>query len=374
MAAPRKQAGNAKAARQRTVRYDPLRAFVFPNNLREARRRAGFMKLLQLSQKISDIPYIRFSKIERGEVFARPDELVRIASVLGLAPVDLLIDVDAPHFDLAGWAAPFIDPEAVDPREEAFAVLLGAALHRRRATDPALSTAALNETYGLPPVIVSRLENAAKPLDRWNDHVVESLLRLFGLRSVAALRRRIEEDFERGELDPYLERVSNPEQRREKTSARIGELRGLLIEAVSAEGGQAAAQSTNEREPAQWTNVRLLPVFGAPLPDGLIALVPTGEKVAAPARCGPRAYGLRIGRPTLGGGMPGNAVLIVDPDRYPSSGGLAVLSEGNQRRVVIVTVDRHGAMSGYSEKPDREIAIDARDPAEVATVIGAAFD
>jgi hypothetical protein len=374
MTAPRRQAGNAWDGPPRAVRFDPLRAFVFPNNLREARRRAGFMKLLQLSQKISDIPYIRFSKIERGEVFARPDELVRIASLLGLAPVDLLIDVDAPDFDLARWATPFVDPEGIDRQEEEFAVLLGAALHRRRATDPALSIAALNESYGLPPVIVSRLENAAKTLDRWNDHVIESLLRLFNVRSTAALRRKVEGDFRTGRLDSYLDSVSNPEQRREKTSARIGELRGLLLEDAAAPAAAPAPARAAERTPVEWASVRLLPVFGAPLPEGLIALVPTGEKVAAPARCGPRAYGLRIGRPTLGGGMPGNAVLIVDPDRFPSSGGLAVISEGSRRRVLIVTVDRHGAMSGYSENPDREFAIDGLDPADIATVIGAAFD
>ena len=72
--------------------------------------------------------------------------------------------------------------------------------------------------------------------------------------------------------------------------------------------------------------------------------------------------------------MPGNAVVIVDPDRFPSSGGLAVVSEGPNRRLLTVTIDRHGAMIGYSENPDREIALDGFDPAEVAAVIGACFE
>src|SRR4051794_28472679 len=183
MGARQKQDGSAWPVPPRPVRYDPLRAFVFPNNLREARRHAGLQKLLQLSQKIVEIPYIRLSKIERGEVFARADELRRIADLLGIAAVELLIDVEAEDFELSHWAAPFIDAEAISPQEEEFAVLLGAALHMRRANDRSLTVAALNERYGLPPVIVSRIENACKTLDRWNDHVVDGLMRIFEVRS-----------------------------------------------------------------------------------------------------------------------------------------------------------------------------------------------
>ncbi|MDB5671954.1 MAG: hypothetical protein JWO25_2913, partial [Alphaproteobacteria bacterium] len=339
MGARRKQAGAACKTPPRAVRYDPLRAFVFPNNLREERRRAGLGKLLQLSQKIPEIPYIRFSKIERGEVFARADELARIAAVMDLSPVDLLVDVDDPAFDLASWAAPFVDPDPVDPHEEQFAVLLGAALHMRRATDRSLSIAALNDRFGLPPVIVSRIENACKTLDRWNDHVVDGLLRIFAVRSTTALRRIVEEDFAGGRLAPFLDSVSNPELRREKTRARVAELRAQLLDVHAA----ASPPLPPAAPPEARVSVRLVAVFGMPLPDGLIALVPTGETVAAPVRGGLRAYGLRIGRPTLGGGMPGNATLVVDPDRFPSSGGLAVITEGAHRRVLTLGVDRHGA-------------------------------
>jgi hypothetical protein len=353
----------------KTVGFDALRAFVFPNNLREARRRAGYAKLLQLSQKIPEIPYIRLSKIERGEVFARPDELIAIAGLLEIEPVDLLIDVEAPDFDLARWAAPFVEGERIDPAEERFAVLLGAALHMRRASDRSLTIALLNEGYGLPPVIVSRIENAAKTLDRWNDHVVAALLRLFGERSVAGLRRAVEALHRSGRLDPYLESVSNPELRREKSRIRIAELRRQLLE-----GGPSAAVFAPTAGDPPTVAVRLFPVFGCPLPDGLVAPVATGEQVAGPLRAGARCYGLRIGRPTLGGGMPGNAILIVDPDRFPSSGGLAVINEGPNRRLLNVIIDRRGAMIGYSENPDREVALDALDPADIAVVIGACFE
>src|SRR3569833_1534381 len=102
MAAHRKLAG-AMSGAPMAVRIDPLRSFVFPNNLRSARRKAGFPKLLQFAQRVPEIPFIRLSKIERGEVFARADELVRLADLLGVAPAELLIDVDDPQFDLESW-------------------------------------------------------------------------------------------------------------------------------------------------------------------------------------------------------------------------------------------------------------------------------
>ncbi|WP_163364596.1 helix-turn-helix transcriptional regulator, partial [Escherichia coli] len=83
---------------------DFYRAIVFPNRVREQRQRHGFAKLLRLSAGIPEIPYIRLSKIERGEVVARPDELRRIAAALGIAPADLLLDIDSPDFDIAAWA------------------------------------------------------------------------------------------------------------------------------------------------------------------------------------------------------------------------------------------------------------------------------
>lgn len=65
--------------------------------------------------------------------------------------------------------------------------------------------------------------------------------------------------------------------------------------------------------------------------------------------------------------------MIVDPDRYPSAGGLAAVREGDGYRLLTVTLDRTGAMTGYSIAPDREVAFDTLDPADVAAVIAAVF-
>jgi hypothetical protein len=83
---------------------------------------------------------------------------------------------------------------------------------------------------------------------------------------------------------------------------------------------------------------------------------------------------LRLGRPTLGPGLPGRATLVVDPDRYPSTGGLAVIREAEALRVVSVAADRHGAMMGYSESPDFAVALDTLDPSTVAAVLSAVFE
>ena len=96
---------NAKAGRRdlAEIRIDPFRNIVFPNRLRGKRSAAGFLKLLRFAAVLPEIPYIRLSKIERGEVVARTDELVRIATALGIAPIDLLVDIDDPGFDIADW-------------------------------------------------------------------------------------------------------------------------------------------------------------------------------------------------------------------------------------------------------------------------------
>ena len=75
--------GKMRAGSAGEPMIDFYRAIVFPNRVREQRQRHGFAKLLRLSAGIPEIPYIRLSKIERGEVVARPDELRRIAAALG---------------------------------------------------------------------------------------------------------------------------------------------------------------------------------------------------------------------------------------------------------------------------------------------------
>lgn len=356
---------------------DPHRSFVFPNRMRELRRRAGFAKLLALSARLPDISYVRLSKIERGEVFARAVELERIAAVLGVAPDQLLIDVSDPAFDIAAWAEPFHDGAAIDADEERFALLLAAALRKRRSEDAHLTIAALDREYGLPPVMLSRIENAYKPFGRWNADTRRSLLRIFAAKDERALRRTVTGWYEQGALATYFPPLADPEARRRKSAARIAQLREEL---ASGSGdrrpARAAAPEPVTPAPAgggRIAVVPMVPVFGSPLPDGLIAPLPTQETVEAPRSAGPRAFGLRIGRPTLGAALPAHGIVVVDPDRFPSAGGLAALREGDNYRLLTITFDRHGAMRGHSVNPELEIAIDERDPADLAAVLSAIF-
>lgn len=358
------------AAQPQPVALDPYRAFVFPNQIRELRRRQGFPKLLKLAAALPAIPYIRLSKIERGEVFARAEELVHIAAALQVTPTALLIDVDDPGFDIAVWAEPFLDPEAVDEAEERFAVKLAAALRARRAGDRALTVAVLDKEFSLPPVILSRLENAQKTLNRWNPDTVRAVQRVLGVEGEAALRALVEERYRTGVLDPFLYGLGSAEARLEKTRSRIAALAQELSAPATRPASAPLAPSPRtdpDRSP------RLLPVRGTLRADGAIAPTPVpGQLVEAPGSAGPRSFALRLCRPSLGPGLPGHSVLIADPDLYPSS-GLAVLRQGDAYRVLAVTTDRDGATVGFSLHPELEVPLDGRDPADLAAVIAALF-
>lgn len=374
----------AKAGRRdlAEIRIDPFRNIVFPNRLREKRRAAGFLKLLRFAAVLPEIPYIRLSKIERGEVVARTDELVRIATALGIAPIDLLVDIDDPGFDIAEWAQPFADGKPLDSDEERFALLLAAAVRARRALDADLTIADVEERFGLAQVNLSRVENAAKPWPRWNAAVRSALLRMFGVADDAALRQAVLTAYHDGSLAPFLEHIVDPEHRWSRSRNRIASLAQELSKLSAAHPSIPAPslpveQSPDEEpvvlRPSSSTHARALTVYGAPLPDGLIDFVKTGGTIDAPRDVSDAAFALRVGRATLGGGLPGHAVVVVDPGRYPVAGGLAAVREGTAWRVVAVTIDRDGVLGGYSVNPAREVPIDGRDAAEVAAVVAALF-
>lgn len=353
------------------IPVDLHRCFVFPNRMREQRHAAGHARLLRLAAAIPEIPYIRLSKIERGEVMPRPDELRRIAAALGIAPAALLLDIDAPGFDIARWAEPFVDGTPPDLAEERFAVLLGAALRARRTGDPALTIAAIERDYELPPVNLSRIENAQKTFDRWGAPVREALFGLFAVPNETELRGHIAALHATGALDGFLAAIASPALRHERSRARIAELAAALETPAPVEAPTPVVAAILLA--AGTAQVRLVPVLGAPLPHGLIADTPTTEKAEAPHAAGARAFGLKVCRATLGGGLPGQAVVIVDPDRFPAPGGLAALREEAGWRLLSVGSDRDGRMIGYSSNPALELVLDDRDPAQLAGVIAAIF-
>lgn len=353
-----------------SVPVDPYRTILFPNNLRDMRRQAGYESLLLLAEHIPEIPYIRLSKIERGEVFAKADELRLISQRLNADPLALLIDVCDPGFDIASWSERRGPATRTDWREEEQAILLAALFRRTRQMDRPLSLHQLEEDYGLPPVMVSRIENAIKPIARWNAATLDGICRVIGVADAVALGKHLVTVHGQGLLSDWVARVPGRADREQKTISRIDELRHALIAPAPRSTVQPQSQPTGGEVPAPRPR---LPVMGSPLPDGLLAPVPTNHEVEAPAGAGPRAFGLRLCRPTLGPGMPANAVLIVDPDILPSAGGLAVISEGDAYRAVTLATDRQGVLYGYSVIPDREIAIDALAATDVFAVLAVYF-
>ncbi|USI72010.1 XRE family transcriptional regulator [Sphingomonas morindae] len=364
---------------------DPYRSLVFPNAIRRARRAAGFATLLALAAHLPDLAYIRLSKIERGEIFAKPEEVRAIAAVLALPPERLLIDIDAPDFDIAAWAAELRDWHPAPPDEDRFAILLGAAVRALRARAPGLTIAAIEARHHIPPVMLSRVEAAMKPFGRWHPGLRAALCDLLGVADEAALRAHVEALAETDALAPFIAAIAAPEIRIAKTHARVAALRLALTGAASAPARRPPPPRRDPPSPPparavdpapadrEMRAVPLLPVFGTPRADGLIGRTPLGQWVEAPSVAGPRAYGLRSDRQSLGLGLPAGAILIVDPDRFPAPGTLAVLREAEGMRLLAIGLDREGQMRGHSVNPPRDIAIDACDPADLATVIAARF-
>ena len=364
-----------------TLAVDPFRSVVFPNRVREARQRAGYARLLPFSGRVADIPYIRLSKIERGEVVPRARELSKIAQALGIRPEDLLIDVDAAHFSIERWAAPFADRRTPDLAEEEFALSLAAAIRLRRQSDRSLTISAIERLYGIAPVTLSRVENAQRPFARWNEPTQSAICALLDASDEASLREKLEHLSADGALHAMVAAMQNPALRGQRMRERMLALRAEIANLDTDVSGPL---------PSPPPVVRLLTVFGAPHGDGLVARIPTGISVADNGASGPRGFGLRVGRPTLGGGLPGNAIVVVDPDRYPAAGGLAVVREGHVRmpadaaeadpnalvptyRIVAVTVDRNGRMFGYSTSPAVEIAFDERPAEQLGAIVSAYF-
>jgi len=361
--------------------FDPFRAVVFPNRVREARQRAGYARLLPFSGRVADIPYIRLSKIERGEVVPRVQELAKIAQALGVRAEELLIDVDATHFSIERWAAPFADRRAPDLPEEEFALSLAAAIRWRRQADRSLTIAAIERLYGIAPVTLSRIENAQRPFARWNEATQAAIFALLEVSDEPSLREKLEQLSADGSLQAMVAVMQNPAVRGQRMRERMLALRAEIANLGNDGVGRVAIPPPT---------VRQLAVYGVPHGDGLVARTPTGRTIADHAGWGPRAFGLRVGRPTLGGGLPGNAIVIVDPDRYPVAGGLAVVREGDvpassdqtqanpdatvaTYRIVAVTVDRDGRMFGYSTTPAIEIAFDERPSEQLGAIISAYF-
>lgn len=346
---------------------DPYRAFVFPNKIREVRPLQGYSKLLRLAAALPEISYIRLSKIERGEVFARGQELRRISQALATEPERLIVDIETPGFQIAEWATPFFDPTEFDAEAHGFATLLAAAFRLRRQSEAGLTVASLEARFGIAPVNLSRIETAAKPFDRWNRSIQRAIFGIMGVEDAVALRTHVVALYRAGELDDALKTLTDPAARIDKWRGRIAQLRSELKSSADTDRSGAT--------PPIGSHVRMLPVRGAPRAGGLVAPEPvSGLTVEAPIAAGPRAFALRVCRPVLGPGFPAHAVAIVDPDRHPQAGGIVALCEADGHfRWLAVDFDAGGKMRGTSVQPELIVDLERPDPSELAAVVAVVF-
>ena len=328
--------------------------------MREVRLAQGHTHLMRLAQALPTIPYIRLSKIERGEVVARAAELRAIGEALGVPAASLLLDLDDGDFDIADWAVRFRSPDAASPSDERLTVLVAAAVRARRQSGVGLGIIEVGQQFGIAPVTLSRIENAQRPWSSWNPATRDALLELLGVAGSQAVGDYVEVQYRSGALDAVLPLIDGPAEREERTRARITQLREEL-----AEPGLPPSLETQSGG--------LLPVIGVPGPDGLILDRSSGQSSPAPPGLGPRGFALRMCRPTLGGALPGQAVLFVDPDRFPVAGGLAALRERNGFRVLAVTIDQSGNLTGYSLNPAHRRDFAEMDESDVYAVVAAAY-
>lgn len=369
--------GRAGASPDRTgIAIDPYRTIIFPNAVRERRVEAGVASQLALSALVPHLPYIRLSKIERGEVFARIEEILCIAQALRLNdPAELLIDVEAPGFSIKAWAGGRAESRHASREAEEQAMLLAAALRRLRAGQPALTLARLLEEYRLPAVIISRIENAVKPFNRWNAETIGALCALFAVPDRAGLIAQLSGEFASGALAEWLALIPGAQERAARTRDRIAALRTelALIKNSAGQGGARSHLPPLVRHEGAGASGRLLQVLGIPLGDGLIEPFPNPQHVAPPPGTGEDAYALRMCRASLGAAIPAGAVLIVDRARMPAAGGLAVLKEGEGLRVLALSSDKEGRLIGHSSNPEKAIVLDAVAPADLVMVAAVLF-
>lgn len=356
------------------IPVDPYRAILFPNAIRQKRQRAGIASLLALSELLPSIPYIRLSKLERGEVFARATELIEIARVIGMDDADeLLVDVEEDNYSIGHWVRSRGEIPSFNREAEELAILLAAAFRARRARDPSLTLATLQENHGLAAVIVSRIENAVKPFNRWNGDIMTSLCTLFAVKDRVALSALLREQYEDGVLAEWIARIAGAADREARTRERFRALRAELKLRPSGAQSDAHIRPSSSAHRYHEGNPPILQIVGVPLGDGLLEPFPNPQHIAPPPDTGPKAYALRMCRASLGAVIPGGAVLIVDPDRYPVHGGLAVLDEGAGLRVLTVTTDYEGHLHGHSSNPKKDIPLDAVEPSALAAVTAVLF-
>ena len=335
-----------------------VRSTVFPNRLRDLRREKEFESLIDFHRTMSDMTYSRLAKIERGQIFPRPDELITIAEALDVDPEDLLIDVTDPAFDREAWARDHVEA-SLSYRGGAMADMrIGAALRIRRH-ELGRSTTDMKD-FGLPAATVSRIENADRPFSRWSDDIVEGVRRVFGVTSQAGITRKINAYEKDGILHDMMFELFSTDSIRARQVGPFAQIaavipgekgrqiaRAVEIDAIS--GANDLADVDDAMSKLATTSV----FEGISLSDGSMALRPTQDTVKRKA--GSKAIAIRADRQILGP-IDKNSVMVFEPiarDEVKENMVVAVMQD---KSVTIGAIHKMGrGFRLVQTDPDRSI-------------------
>ena len=335
-----------------------VRSTVFPNRLRDIRREKEFESLIDFHRTMSDMTYSRLAKIERGQIFPRPDELIAIAEALDVDPEDLLIDVTDPSFDREAWAREHVEA-SLSYRGGAMADMrIGAALRIRRH-ELGRSTTDMKD-FGLPAATVSRIENADRPFSRWSEDIVEGVRRVFGVTSQAGMTRKINAYEKDGSLHDMMFELFSTDSIRARQVGPFAQIaavipgekgkqiaRAVEIDAIS--GANDLADVDDAMSKLATTSV----FEGVSLSDGSMALRPTQDTVKRKA--GTKAIAIRADRQILGP-IDKNSVMVFEPiarDEVKENMVVAVMQD---KSVTIGAIHKMGrGFRLVQTDPDRSI-------------------
>ena len=327
------------------------RLTVFPNKLREIRREAGYETLKDFVEatKLDAVNYIRLAKIERGQIFPRPEEMLALAEVLKVEPIDLVIDTLDGKFDRVAWAHENIKATLKFSGGNRKDMRIGAALRVRRRIlgIPILSL----QAFGLPAATASRIENAERPFERWKPKVQKAVARAFGLRSMDNVEKVIDSYEEDGSLAATMAELFSPEALAERHDNNLLSLLRALpgkkaqrmankLEEQMAASGVSLPSAFNVARDDEGQEVNLLSsatsltVYVGKTKDGETELVESNEPFSRGIDT--PGIAIRLDKPVLGMGLPTSALLVFEEfDRKDVSEGMVLgLMHGSTIRVV----------------------------------------
>ena len=338
-----------------------VRSTVFPNAMRDVRERRGYDTLRAFDGQV-DITYTRLAKIERGEIFPTAEEMKSIARAMSVPVASLLIDPTDPTFDREKWAREHIEAKLAHRGGGLDAMKLGAAMRVRRLA-LGRSTTDMKD-FGLPAATVSRIENAERPIERWEAQTQKGIAKVLGARGNAGVQRKVSEMFESGQLDEMLRTLFSQEAIDERNRKR---LKALLSDLPPGKKISKLLQDLDESDGQ-------IAVLGGTLGErGAFSVSETDRRVTLPEGAARGCVAVEMADPVLGPGLQAGTVIIADPEQEVSAGDVAVVISADRSQAKVLSVsEAEGRMVGFSMAPESRTFLDElEEGAVVAKMIAA---